>query len=130
MQKYPGAFTLLGFSLSHYLLFPDFWDNLTFVRFGGYTIIIASPIATVTYLNRTFVIGNCIYNTPNCASSQSYIRKFLHSVPPQSFIRCFTQAFSLLPDQPGNLMHRTFEISSYFRIRGTLCHLSVMHLRI
>ena len=42
MQKYPGAFTLLGFSLSHYLLFPDFWDNLTFVRFGGYTIIIAS----------------------------------------------------------------------------------------
>lgn len=44
MQKYPGAFTLLGFSLSHYLLFPDFWDNLTFVRFGGYTIIIASLI--------------------------------------------------------------------------------------
>lgn len=45
MQKYPGAFTLLGISLSHYLLFPDpdFWDNLTFVRFGGYTIIIASP---------------------------------------------------------------------------------------
>ena len=42
MQKYPGAFTLLGISLSHYLLFPDFWDNLTFVRFGGYTIIIAS----------------------------------------------------------------------------------------
>lgn len=43
MQKYPGAFTLLGFSLSYYLLFPDFLDNLTFVRFGGYTIIIASP---------------------------------------------------------------------------------------
>ena len=43
MQKYPGAFALLGFSLSHYLLFPDLWDNLTFVRFGGYTIIIASP---------------------------------------------------------------------------------------
>ena len=53
MQKYPGAFTLLGFSLSHYLLFPDFWDNLTFVRFGGYTIIIASPKLKNLYLSST-----------------------------------------------------------------------------
>ena len=53
MQKYPGAFTLLGFSLSHYLLFPDFWDNLTFVRFGGYTIIIASPKEKKRYLSCT-----------------------------------------------------------------------------
>ena len=53
MQKYPGAFTLLGFSLSHYLLFPDFWDNLTFVRFGGYTIIIASPKLKKRYLSFT-----------------------------------------------------------------------------
>lgn len=53
MQKYPGAFTLLGISLSHYLLFPDFWDNLTFVRFGGYTIIIASPKEKNLYFWRT-----------------------------------------------------------------------------
>ena len=53
MQKYPGAFTLLGISLSHYLLFPDFWDNLTFVRFGGYTIIIASPKLKNRYLSLT-----------------------------------------------------------------------------
>lgn len=55
MQKYPGAFTLLGISLSHYLFFPDFWDNLTFVRFGGYTIIIASLMLKAYNHNLTFV---------------------------------------------------------------------------
>ena len=39
----------------------------------GYFINIASPVATVTYLNRTFVIGNCLYDTPGCSVSQSYI---------------------------------------------------------
>jgi hypothetical protein len=62
MQKYPGAFTLLGFSLSHYLLFPDLWDNLTFVRFGGYTIIIASRMITgvppfLTFVGVLLVLG-------------------------------------------------------------------------
>lgn len=62
MQKYPGAFTLLGISLSHYLLFPDFWDNLTFVRFGGYTIIIASRMITgappfLTFVGVLLVLG-------------------------------------------------------------------------
>ena len=56
MQKYPRAFTLLGFSLSHYLLFPDFWDNLTFVRFGGYTIIIASAKVKKLHEIRYFIL--------------------------------------------------------------------------
>lgn len=65
MQKYPGAFTLLGFSLSYYLLFPDFWDNLTFVRFGGYTIIIASRMITgvppfLTFVRFLLVLGMLI----------------------------------------------------------------------
>lgn len=93
-------------------------------------INMASPIATVTYLNRTFVIGNCIYNTPNCASSQSYIRKFLHSVPPQSFIRCFTQAFSLFPDQPGNLIHWTLKLFFCFLARCLFCHTTIMLLQV
>ena len=95
-----------------------------------YFINIASPIATVTHLNRTFVIGNCIYNTPDCASSQSYIRKFLRSVPPQSFIRCFMQAFSLFPDQPGNLIRWTLKLFFCFLAWCLFCHTTIMLLQI
>ena len=90
----------------------------------------ASPIATVTHLNRTFVIGNCIYNTPDRASSQSYIRKFLHSMPPQSFLRRFVQTFSLLPDQPGNLIYWTLKLFFCFLAWCLFCHTTIMLLQV